>query len=170
MSGGHSRTPRGGFGDVVVYESAIIHAPPVAKTPLVPIDEEYLPALILGLIALLSVVMWHVSGTVGFQAAGMASMLIFFERGITGQTPAHAAFPAVFLLAVITVCITPDVNFLKNVNVQKKADEACAARHVLVQQCKSVLGAEQTKKSFLDLIGMEYYPRNASHIALAAGK
>jgi hypothetical protein len=169
MSGGHSRTPRGGFGEMVVYESAIIHAP-VAKTPLVPIDEEYLPALILGLIALLSVVMWHVSGTVGFQAAGMASMLIFFERGITGQTPAHAAFPAVFLLAVITVCITPDVNFLKNINVQKKADEACAARHVLVQQCKSVMGAEQTKKSFLDLIGMEYYPRNASHIALAAGK
>jgi hypothetical protein len=168
-----SRTPRGGFGELVLYKPAIIHAPPVApvaKKPLVPIDEEYMPILIVVLIALLAVVMCHTSGTVAIQAAGMALMLICFERGIIGQTPAHAAFPAVFLVAVITVYIPHDLNFLKNLDVQKKADAVCAARQILVERCKSALGAEQTKKSFLDLVGFDYNPRNASHIALVLGK
>jgi len=169
MAGGHSRTPRGGFGEVV----EIIDAPPVApvaKKPLIPMDEEYEAPLMLGLIAVLNVVMWLDSGWLGLKASGMAFIIVFFWFGSTGRLPAHAAFPAAFVLAVITVWIPPDAQYFKNTQVQKKADEACAARHVLVQQCKSVLGEAQTKKSFLDLVGISYNPRNASHNALAMGK
>ena len=100
----------------------------------------------------------------------MTSMLVVFWFGSTGQFPPHAAFPAVVLLAVITVCVPPDLNYLKGVDVQQKADASCAASHALVKQCRGVLGAEQAKKSFLDVFGTSYNARNASHIRLAAGE